>query len=53
MEYVTIKNHNKGTVFDLLYQAFKPLMNPELEDNLIQYDTEIFDNPETVGPLFF
>lgn len=52
-DYLKIESYNRGLVFDLLYRAFKPLMNQELEGKLKQYDTEIFDNPGTVSASLF
>lgn len=53
MEYLTIENFEKGIVFDLLYQAFGPLMNSEFEAKLRRYDEEVFDNPGSVGASVF
>ncbi|MEN8127410.1 MAG: GNAT family N-acetyltransferase [Planctomycetota bacterium] len=53
MEYLTIENFEKGVVFDLLFRAFEPLMNPEFKNKLRRYDQEIFDNLKTVGASLF
>lgn len=53
MNYLSVHNSKRGTVFDLLYRAFEPLINPELEAKLRRYDEEIFDNPDTVGACVF
>lgn len=53
MKYLTIEHFERGVVFDLLYRAFEPLMNSELEEKLRQYDEQMFDNPDTVGACIF
>ena len=53
MDYLTIDNFEKETVFGLLSRSFEPIMNDELEAKLKRYDHEIFDYPETVGSSIF
>lgn len=53
MDYLAVDNFEKGTVFELLYRAFEPLITPELEAKLKQYDEECFSNPDTAGASLF
>ena len=53
MRYLKIESFEKGTIYDLLYRSFEPLMNLKLESRLEHYDQEVFDNPETVGTCLF
>ncbi len=45
--------HPPGTVFKLLKQAWDPLWNPKLENNIRQFDFEVTDQPMTIGACTF
>jgi GNAT superfamily N-acetyltransferase len=38
-----------GTVFSLLSQSWQPLWNDILAEKIRQFDTEVYENPTTVG----
>jgi GNAT superfamily N-acetyltransferase len=42
-----------GIIFSLLSQSFTELWNEDLEKKIIKFDTEIFENPDTVGACTF
>jgi len=53
LTYWSIDSFEKGIVFELLWRSFKPLMNPEFETKLKQYDKEVFEHTQTVGACIF
>lgn len=53
LDYLRAASFEKGTVFKLLFESFKPLMNSELKTKLKRFDKSVFDNPETVGACLF
>lgn len=53
MEFTSPTEHPSGTVFDLLRRAWAPLWNPKLEENIRRFDTEVAEQPDTVGACTF
>lgn len=53
IEFTSPAEHSAGTVFDLLRQAWAPLWNPRLEDNIRRFDTDVTEQPDTVGACTF
>ena len=53
LQFTSPTEPEPGTVFALLSRSWRPLWNPELEDNLRRFDREVYESPETVGACTF
>ena len=53
ISFTSPSEHPPGTVFDLLKQAWAPLWNPKLEENIRRADSDVTEYAETVGACTF
>jgi len=53
IHFTSPAKHPAGTVFNLLRQAWTPLWNPKLEENIRRFDNEVAEQPRTVGACTF
>jgi len=53
LDFTSPQEHPPGTVFELLRRAWAPLWNPGLEANIRAFDTDVTDEPATVGACTF
>ena len=53
LRYTSPSEHEPGTVFSLLKQAWTTQWNPELEEKVRQFDREVTEYPDTVGVCTF
>ena len=53
LRFTSPREHPAGTVFSLLKQAWEPLWNPALEENIRQFDREVTEYPNAVGACTF
>jgi GNAT superfamily N-acetyltransferase len=53
IQFTSPGEHPEGTAFNLLKQAWAPLWNPRLEENIRQFDSDVTKHPHTVGACTF
>lgn len=53
IQFTSPAEHPAGIVFQLLREAWAPLWNPMLEENVRRFDSDIAEQPHTVGACTF
>ena len=53
LSFENISGYEPGIIFSLLSKSFAELLDNELKEKMKQFDSEVFENPDTVGACVF